>query len=138
VEQVGNPASSASRQIVWRGNVQLRWERPTWSVGWKARFYDDLLTLRPANNPTQWLALQGGDSIPWELEHDLNFSYGASVVGDPRGTQWLLSGTSFAFGVNNVFDRAPRFWAPAADRGVAPFDSIQGRSLWLRVSKDFQ
>ena len=44
---------------------------------------------------------------------------------------------SVTFGVKNVFDRDPRFWAGSVDYGVAPYDSIMGRSVWLRLGKSF-
>ncbi len=130
-EQVRNVNGIRSQQIKWNGNAQLRWEGPRWSVGWSARYFDYLLT-----HP-QYLVFQGADRVPAELEHDLNVNYRAPNTPDPRGAQWLLSGTSFTFGVKNVFDRTPRFYAASYARGVAPYDSVVGRSLWMRVSKDF-
>jgi outer membrane receptor protein involved in Fe transport len=131
VEQVRNPAGAFSRQIAWNGNAQLRWEGPQWSVGWSTRYFDYVLA-----NPTFYL-LQGSDRAPRALNHDLNLSYRAPVVQHSRGVQGLLSGTSITFGVKNVFDRTPRFWAASTNRGIAPYDSILGRSVWMRMNKDF-
>ncbi|MDP1578801.1 MAG: TonB-dependent receptor [Candidatus Didemnitutus sp.] len=130
VEQVRNPTGAFSRQIAWNGNAQLRWEGPQWSVGWSTRYFDYILA-----NPTFFL-LQGSDRAPRALNHDLNVNYRVPVVQNSRGIQGLLSGSSISFGVKNVFDRAPRFWANSFDRGIAPYDSIMGRSVWLRISRD--
>ncbi len=137
VEQVRNPAGAFSQQIAWNGNAQVRWEGPQWSVGWSVRYFDYLLVPQPVANPTQWFLLQGGDRAPRALNHDLNVNYRAPAVQNSRGLQGLLSGTSLTFGVKNVFDRTPRFWAPSTDRGVAPYDSILGRSVWMQMRKDF-
>jgi outer membrane receptor protein involved in Fe transport len=109
----------------------LRWEGPQWSVGWSARYFDYILA-----DPAFHL-LQGSDRAPRTLNHDLNVSYRASVAQNSRGVQGLLSGTSITFGVKNVFDRAPRFWAASFDNGIAPYDSIMGRSVWMQMRRDF-
>ncbi len=137
VEQVRNPTGAFSRQIEWNGNAQVRWEGPRWSVGWSTRYLDYLLLPQPPNNPTQWFPLQGSDRAPRALNHDLNVSYRAPAVENPRGMQALLSGTSITFGVRNVFDRTPRFWAPSTDRGIVTYDSITGRSVWMQLRRDF-
>jgi len=138
VEQVRNVTGSFySRQIEWNGNAQVRWEGPRWSVGWSTRYFDYILVQQPTTNPTLHTVLQGSDRAPRAFSHDLNVNYRAPAVQNPRGLQSLLAGTSLTFGVKDVFDRTPRFWAPANNRGVAPYDSIMGRSVWMRMTKDF-
>jgi hypothetical protein len=44
-----------------------------------------------------------------------------------------------SFGVKNVFNRKPRFFVGPglSSIGVAPGDSILGRSLWLQLGREF-
>ncbi len=130
-EQVRSLTGAFGRQIEWNGNAQVRWEGQQWGFGWSTRYLDYILVQ------TTYLLLQGADRAPRALEHDLNVSYRASSAGGAGRLQWLLEGTSVNFGVRNVFNREPRFWAASTDRGVAPFDSITGRSIWMQMRKDF-
>ncbi|MSU53321.1 MAG: hypothetical protein EXS41_08005 [Opitutaceae bacterium] len=127
-EQVGNPLASAAQQLEWNGNAQARWEGRRYTFGWSGRYFDDILA-----RPTDY-ALQGSDRAEWAINHDLFVGYRFTGAG-----RWshLLDGTSLTFGVRNVLDRAPRFWAASADRGIAPFDSLAGRTIWLQLRRNF-
>ncbi len=130
-EQVGNPLAIASRQIEWNGNAQARWEGRRYTFGWSTRYFDDLLA-RPAD-----YALQSADRAEWALNHDVFATY--RFTGSGRFAR-LLQNSSLSLGVKNVFDREPRFWANDAtlpERGVAPFDSIVGRTVWLQLRRSF-
>jgi outer membrane receptor protein involved in Fe transport len=131
VEQVRNLAGAFARQIEWNGNAQVRWQGQQFGFGWSTRYLDYVLA-----QPGFYL-LQGADRVPRALEHDLNVNYRAPTVEGARGMRELFSGISLNFGVRNVFDRTPRFWAASSDRGIAPYDSIAGRSLWMQMSKAF-
>ena len=78
------------------------------------------------------------DHVDHALNHDVFVSYRSAVRQNPRGVQWLLSGVSMTFGIKDVLDRTPRFWAAATQSGIAPYDSIMGRSVWLQMRKEFQ
>jgi outer membrane receptor protein involved in Fe transport len=135
VEQVRNPAApDITRQLKWNGNAQVRWEKDQWVVGWSGRYYDYLLV-----NPTPTILLrQNSDRAGAEIDHDVFFAYRFpdAAPGSRRNSR-LLAGTSITCGVKNVFDREPRFWASDLTRGVAPYDSIIGRTVWMQVRRNF-
>lgn len=131
IEQLRNVNGVFSRQIEWNGNAGLRWQGQQWSFGWNARYYDYILA-RPID-----FILQGSDRAPSAINHDAHLNWRAAEVSAPRGIQYWLSGMSVTFGIKNVFAREPRFWANSPDRGIAPYDSIMGRSVWMQIRKEF-
>jgi outer membrane receptor protein involved in Fe transport len=116
---------------VWGGNVQARWESVQWSIGWSARYFDALLVK------SAFVVAQGGDRVGSAFEHDVFANYRIAPSQAASGLREILSGASISLGIRNVFDREPRFWAEAYERGVAPYDSVGGRNLWLQVRKTF-
>lgn len=131
VEQINNASAAFARQINWNANGQVRWEGKRWSFGWNSRYYDDILA-----KPNDWL-VQGSDRADWELNHDVFAGYRLPATGGRRGFRAWLSGTSITVGVKNVFDRAPRFWAENGQGGIAPYDSVAGRTVWMKLTKNF-
>lgn len=128
VEYLTNPTLSDGSQ--WAGNLQVNWEGRRWSFGWSARYLDSLRV-----NPADYVA-QGAQTVRSAFDHDVfaNYRFPKAPKGERWG--WILSDTSISFGVKNVFDREPRFWAAAVDRGVVPYDSAMGRRFWVQIRRN--
>jgi outer membrane receptor protein involved in Fe transport len=127
IELLNDPTLSDG--VRWGGNLQLRWEGRRWTFGWAARYLDSLLV-----NPVDFVA-QGAQSTDSAIDHDAYANWRLPDPMDSARFSWLLSDMSLSFGVKNVFDRTPRFWAAMADRGVVPYDSVMGRSFWIQIRK---
>ncbi len=130
VEQVGNADAAAARQIKWNANAQARWEGRRWTFGWTVRYFDKLL-VAPAD-----ILLQGDDVAGRAYNHDVFVLHRLKPRGD-SGWARLVDDTTITVGIKNLFDRRPRFWAADTDRGIAPYDSVAGRTIWMQLRRNF-
>jgi iron complex outermembrane receptor protein len=130
VEQVRNPTAALSRQLKWNANSQIRWERDRILLSWSARYYDDVLAA-----PADQMVL-GSYRASSEIEHDISASYRFSPKTRQTAACWLLDDVVVSVGARNLFDREPRFWVANTGRGIVPFDSYAGRTIWFTYRKN--
>jgi outer membrane receptor protein involved in Fe transport len=79
----------------------------------------------------------GRDRIEWTTLHDLVVEYRLADGAGARGWRRLLAGGAVTLGVNNLLDRAGRYLPSGGSRATVNTDSTLGRTLWLRLRKDF-
>lgn len=131
VEQVRNPTAAFSLAVEWSGNVNIRYKRGLWAIGWTSRYYDDILA-----RPTEYI-VQGSDRAEQALEHDAFVTIKLNPNEDARGFRKLVSGSSFSLGIKNIWDRKPRYWSLTNATGYLAQDSVMGRSVWARFQREF-
>jgi outer membrane receptor protein involved in Fe transport len=112
----------------------LNWEGCRWGFGWGTQYFDDVLMAGYYSIS----AAQLSDRAPWALNHDVTVSYRTSANENARGFGTLFSDSSITLGIKNVLNREPRFWVLSTDYGVAPYDSMMGREVWLQLRKSFK
>lgn len=115
-ELAGTGSSPRSTYPHWKGNAGLRWERDTWSAGYKARYIGSSTDV--PNNP-----LNGGrtDDV---LYHDLQFGY-----------KFDRFNASVTVGIDNVLDEMPPI---SRANNPINFDiytyDVRGRYYFVRLS----
>ncbi len=80
-----------------------------------------------------WPAFDRDSTRSLTARHVLDHSSGISAVERPLLADELLAGA-----LDEAVAVQEPFWAPGTEQGIAPFDSVLGRSLWMQVRRDFQ
>ena len=87
-----------------------------------------------------FIQIQGGDTIPSQMYHDLYFGYafggGAAAEGQPLVSR-ALADVTLQLGIKNVFDKMAPFVATGETYYASTYGDMRLRSYWLRARKQF-
>jgi outer membrane receptor protein involved in Fe transport len=104
----------------------------TRNISFKVQTSNAGAAVEQVRNPTGAFSRQiewnGNAQVRWEGPQ-------WSVGWSTRYFDYILANPNFFLLQGS--DRAPRFWAASTDNGIAPYDSIMGRSVWMQMRKDF-
>jgi iron complex outermembrane recepter protein len=117
--------------LPWQGNLELGWDRGSWSAQWVSRYFDSYCLLSACAEGPSTLS-QGSTSVPSQLYHDVSVRYrfAQGMLGS------LLDDTDVRFGVTNIFDRKP----PVDFSTAVPYSTYGDprlASYYLTVRKSF-
>jgi iron complex outermembrane recepter protein len=114
----------------WNANAALTWSRSGLTVGWRTRYLDSYwLNSEHETNPIQGAAAVGSSSY-----HDIFGSYRFPAPGDSGFD--VFSNVTLRAGVNNVFNKEPRFSVAGAFYGD-PWVGPRMASYYFSLSKAF-
>ena len=128
----------------WRGSATFAWGRKGLTLGWTSRYISSYNVYGSAGAPissTTYTTMQGSDTVPGQLYHDIFGSYffgrGKKKPGQSKVVHSLLTGLSLKAGIRDVFDKAPPFDAFRGPYYYSNYGSARMREYWITVRKDF-
>ena len=140
-----NSANVGGATPVWRGSTTLSWRRKNWSAGLGHYYIGHYTDVNATTTQAVWDSL-GNPGYIQPIFNNGAYSY-RYVVHDtnaynlyvgyrvPAQTRWL-GGTSFRFGVNNLFDLKPPLSSDSRGYEVGLYNVIaRGRTFSLQVTK---
>lgn len=131
-----------------KATAQVAWAREGWTASWYTRYLASYkqygapggpsYTQNPG--PSYYVMIQGSDSIPSQMYHDLVVSYAfhhATPDEHTTSNTAPLDGLTVQFGVKNVLNKIPPFDYAYAPLFYSPYTDPRLRDFWLTVRKTF-
>ncbi len=128
----------------WRGSATFAWGRKGLTLGWTSRYISSYNVYGSPGAPissTTYTTMQGSDTVPGQLYHDIFGSYffgrAKKKSGQNKFVRSLLAGLSVKAGIRDVFNEAPPFDAFRGPYYYSNYGSARMREYWITVRKDF-
>lgn len=146
---VGFPSEGGA--VKYKSNGTFTWETPHWLVGWTATWYGSYKQYGAIGGSvadqnggvadSRYINTQGGDTIPYQIYHDIIASYTFwSKDGPGVRCAWrrMLAGLSIQLGVKNVFNKPGPFDVYYDNNYyISPYADASLRTYWINVKKSF-
>ena len=128
----------------WRGSATFAWGRKGLTLGWTSRYISPYNVYGSPGAPitsATYTTMQGGNSVPGQLYHDIFGSYffqrRSAKTGQNKAVRSLLTGLSIKAGIRDLFDKAPPYDAFRGPYYYSNYGSPRMREYWITVRKDF-